>query len=213
MDCSFCLFFSYPLCVVSVGGGVPGDLGDRRSIALSLTARLNIKIHSVAVVAQCISLLHLIVTLTSILGRGQESGVGVAFGNEQVRKYNLRTGRRTAQYNRDGGSDCLLFHLLVLMILLPWIRSSRSGSSFVTFERQRKQNALFCSRQAPYLKKDVVRPTPSTRQRPSCAFTRRNSFNKTDSADADVCNRLCFSTTLLPPCVHGSGSGQGCYRQ
>ena len=28
MGCSFCLFFSYPLCVVSGGGGVPGNLGD-----------------------------------------------------------------------------------------------------------------------------------------------------------------------------------------
>ena len=86
---------------------------------------------------------------------------------------------------------------------LPLSHSSNKGS----------KTPFFCSRQALCLQKNVVRPTPSTRQRLSCAFTRRNSFNKTDSADADVCNRLCFSTALLPPCVHGSGSGQGCFRQ
>ena len=121
------------------------------------------------------------------------------------------SGTARGKCPKDG--EVLLFFISILYEETTRHRSSRSGSSFVTFERQRKQNALFCSRQAPYLKKDVVRPTPSTRQRPSCAFTRRNSFNKTDSADADVCNMLCFSTTLLPPCVHGSGSGQGCYRQ
>ena len=73
--------------------------GDRRSIPLSLTARLNIKIHSVAVDVhsdrlQCTSLRSPIVNLTSILEGGG------------IRK-------------DDGGSDHHLFHLNVSMKLLP----------------------------------------------------------------------------------------------
>ena len=138
-----------------------------------------------------------------------EDGAAVGIARRSKPKSDFGNRKRQVSEGRRG----LTFLIFILYEETTRHRSSRSGSSFVTFERQRKQNALFCSRQALCLQKNVVRPTPSTRQRPSCAFTRRNSFNKTDSADADVCNRLCFSTALLPPCVHGSGSGQGCYRQ
>ncbi len=49
----------------------------------------------------------------------------------------------------------------------------------------------------------------NTRQRLSTAFTQHNSFNKTVGADADVGGKSYFSTTCYPPCVRGSGSGQG----